>query len=122
MTSKTINEDSSFSYMARVHADGVNILQANLSAITYAIYNQASKAVILASTALTISNVIFDTLQTDGRWDEDGTGYNFRHDLDQTALADPSIIYVIEYRFTLQGGNSFYLDPATISVREILSS
>ena len=32
--------------------------------------------------ALTISDIIFNTLQTDDRWTVDSTGYNFRHEID----------------------------------------
>jgi hypothetical protein len=43
--------------------------------------------------------VIFDTPQTDGYWGLDLIGYNFRHELTQTALATQSA--------TLEGGKKY---------------
>ena len=120
-TKAIINEGSSFTVLARVHADGAEVLQENVAAIHYAVFNKASGEVILESTALTVNQVIFDTLQTDGRWNKDTTGYNFRHNINQSLLLNPEIEYAIEYKFTLTGGIVFYMDQILISVHGMFS-
>lgn len=117
-----VNEDSSFSVLARVHADGSNIVQTDLSSISRSIYNGSSGALISGPTALTVANVIFDTLQVDGRWSKDSTGYNFRDDIGSTVLTDPSIEYVLEYKFTLNTGTVFYMNEIRITVVGLFSS
>lgn len=113
-----VNEDSSFSLMQRIHADGVNIEQADVSSIAYKVTN-TNTGVEISGGTLTVSTVVYDTLQTDSRWEADSTGYNFRHDFDQTTLTDPDVVYVIEYEFTLISGNKFITDPFEISVRRL---
>jgi hypothetical protein len=57
--------------------------------------------------ALDINQIIFDTLQTDGLWDEDSRGYNFRHTIDissNPAFAIAGRSYQAEYRLTPTGG------------------
>lgn len=55
------------------------------------------------STSLTVSNIIFTALQTDGYWTRDSEGYSFRHMVDATL-------------FTMNGGKRYrvcYLIPTT---------
>jgi len=110
----TIQEDSTFSVMMRIEADGSNAVQADISSITWAIYD-ADETDATATGTLTVSNVIFDTLQTDGRWSKDDTGYNFRHDVAATVLTDPGT-YQIEYKVTFTGGDVSYLEPVRFAV------
>ena len=114
-----VREASSFSVMYRIQADGADITQAAVSSIQYAVINDGTKEVITSLASLTVSSVVFDTLQTDDRWTEDNTGYNFRHDVDQSVLTDPDISYRFEYKVTLSGGNEFWLKPFVINVDEI---
>ena len=80
-------------FLARVVGnDGSYLVQANLSSIAYSIFTlnpndpDSETAVVAAHTAtsLTVSAVIWDTLQLDALWrNDDGdyvdsTGYNFR--------------------------------------------
>jgi len=117
-----VNEDSAFSVMGRVHLAGANATQSDISSIEYQIFYTDSDTAHTTATALTVSSVIFNTLQTDGRWTEDNTGYNFRHDVASTILTDPTRKYEIEYKFTPVSGSPFYLDPVPINVKGVKSS
>lgn len=114
-----VREASSFSVMYRIQADGANVTQSDVSSIQYAVINDGTKEVITSLASLTVSSVVFDTLQTDDRWTEDNTGYNFRHDVDQSVLTNPDISYRFEYKVTLSSGNEFWLKPFVINVDEI---
>jgi len=116
-----INEDSAFSVMHRVHNAGEAITQADISSITYAIYPVDSTTAHTASTSLVVANVVFDSLQTDGRWTEDTTGYNFRHDGEYTIFTEPGT-YEIEYTFTPTNGQQFKIVTDPIVVNAVKSS
>ena len=118
----TVLEDSTFSIMARVHANGSNLLQADVSSITYSIFYTDSTVAHTTSTALTVSSVIYDTLQTDSRWTVDGTGYNFRHDVAASVLTDPTRVYQFEYLFTLADASAFFLKSRRIVVEPVKTS
>ena len=119
----TVLEDSTFSIMARVHANGANLTQSDVSTITYSIFYTDSTTAHTASTSLTVATVIFDTLQTsDGRWTVDGTGYNFRHDVAATVLTDPTRVYQFEYLFTLADSSAFFLKSRRIVVEPVKTS
>ena len=114
-----VNEDSSFAIMSRVSVAGELWTQAVVASISFKIWNSSN--VEIASVPLTISAVVFDTLQVDGRWKVDSTGYNFRHDLDHTVLTDAGT-YRIEYHVTMATSNEFILGPGSIEVPEMLTS
>ena len=111
-----VAEDSTFSVMLRLQVDGSNATQSALSSITWKAWNERNVGTVHASGTLTVSSVVFDTLQTDGRWTADATGYNFRHDITQATFTDPGR-YVIEYTVTMTGGNSFIAGPVAINVQ-----
>jgi len=73
-----VKEDSGFAVLARVQVDGSNWTQAGVSAINWKAWDIADRQNVHASGALTVGNVVFNSLQTDGRWTQDATGYNFR--------------------------------------------
>lgn len=79
-----VYEDTTFSLMGRIDVAGANAVQADISAITMYAWNKADLATELIADSLTVASVVFDTLQTDGRWAEDNTGYNFRYDVAST--------------------------------------
>ena len=96
--------------LARILApdDGDRILQADLSAIVWSLFEldgELSVAIVDGAT-LTIADVIFDTLQTDSRWTKDSTGYNFKHQIPSANLATGGHTFRAEYKFTA-GGESF---------------
>jgi len=82
---------------------GGNLKQANVTTIAYQVHDlhvSSTAGAVASSTGLTVSDVIFDTLQTDERWTKDTTGYNFRHTLGSTVFATGGHTYRVEYRLT----------------------
>lgn len=95
-------------FLARVvGADGAEIVQADISAITYSVYllddqDPDARTVITGhdGVACVVANTIFDTLQTDDTWECDAIGYNFRHVLDisaNTAFAIAGRNYAVNF-------------------------
>jgi hypothetical protein len=82
---------SGVSLMDRVQGNaGTNITQASISTISYSVYRYATRddaeaaqdgTEVVAATSLTVSAVVYDTLQTSSPWSstQDSTGYNFRY-------------------------------------------
>jgi hypothetical protein len=107
----TFLEDGGATVLARVYGNaGTAITQASLTSITWAVYNADTEAEILAPAALTVSAVVFDTLQTGNpRWTKDGVGYNFVHALPVTAFPAAVAKTRIQYKFTPTSGAAFWL-------------
>lgn len=108
-------KDGSAVLLARiVGANGSAIQQADLSAAQYTVYQidpddeDADQPVPgHTAVALTISAIIFDTLQTGGLWTVDATGYNFSHTLDVStaqAFAAAGVAYRIVFTLTPTSG------------------
>ena len=98
-------------FMARlVTASGQVINQASVSALEYTIYeltmdDPSGLIPVTGHTgvSLTISEVIFDTLQDDDAWAVDSVGYNFRHELDVSAneaFTEAGKVYQVRYELT----------------------
>ena len=87
--------------MARVvGSNNIAIKQADLNNVDYRVDEAGTQ--IVDTTALTIADVIFDTLQTttsDAAWTRDNTGYNFRHQLAAADLPDGDTTYLVQFRF-----------------------
>ena len=107
----TAFKNGSVTLMARVvGAAGANVVQADINTITYSVYllddqNPDDRTAVDEHTnvSLTVSEVIFNTLQTDALWTVDATGYNFCHTLDVStypAFAVAGRRYLIEYELT----------------------
>lgn len=105
----TVFEGSGATLMARVQGnDGQNIKQADLTAITCKVFDKTD-ATNVATPSITVSAVIFDTLQTDDRWTVDVTGYNFRHEQLASVFSGGGRIYRIEYKFDPGSGEDFFV-------------
>jgi len=114
-------EDAPIALMDRVKSiAGAYVTQASLSTITYRVDEYASQedaetttggTVITAATSLTISAVIFDTLQTAAPWDSaaDSTGYNFRLDLAGTHRPNGGKWHRVEIVITPSSGGAYPL-------------
>lgn len=89
--------------LARIRSvNGSYLTQASLSSITYAVFNLTGNtpSTVLSSGTLTISSVVFDSLQTDARWTTDSVGYNFRVTIPGSAFALAATLYRVEVTFT----------------------
>ena len=122
MDTQIVYEDSTFSVLARIHANGSNVTQSDVTSITYQIFPTDSDTAHTGETSLTVSAVIYDTLQTDGRWTKDLSGYNFKHDVAATVLVDPLDDYQFEYKVTMSDASVFHWLPDPISLIPIKSS
>lgn len=104
-------EDSAFTVLQRVQVNGADWTQAQVSSITYKVWNTTDPVTPVASGSVTVASSVFDTLQLDGRWPLDEEGYNFRHTLAATVLTE-SGTYRVEYKVTLASGSVFHLAPS----------
>jgi hypothetical protein len=105
-------EDGSATLYARLTArdgtgtlqsDGTRLLkQADLSALSVKVFDVSGEAAETYSATLTISSVVFDTLQTS--WGEDSTGYNFLAEIPTTAFPSGGKNYQAEVKITTTGG------------------
>lgn len=93
-------EGQAVTHMARMTGnDAANITQASLSSIQLRIFDDDGN--VIATRALVITTVVFDTLQQtadDARWTLDSVGFNF---LNQTLMSDlpkGDTLYRFEYR------------------------
>lgn len=111
----TVFKQSSAVLLARiVGADAEAIVQADVTAIRYSILKlrecQPDVSEAIAGhddVALTVSEVVFDTLQTDDLWSADVVGYNFRHELDVStdeAFPTAGVSYQVRYEVTPVSG------------------
>lgn len=102
-----IYEDAGASLMARVvGTNGSNIVQADISSISCAVFVNGTS---VATPSITVSTVVFNTLQTDARWTLDTTGYNFRHDAAASVFSTGATAYRVEYKFTPASGEVFFV-------------
>jgi hypothetical protein len=101
--------------MARVvDSAGDNIDQAGVSAIQYSIFEldpcRPDNLTVVTGhdgVSLSVSNVIYDALQTDGLWTVDEEGYNFRHEINVTsaeAFPKAGAQYQVRYELTPTDG------------------
>lgn len=102
-------EDGGATCLARiVGLSGSNITQAVVSSIACTVYD-VTGAVSIITPSITVSSVVFDTLQTDSRWDVDSTGFNFAHALPATAFPTYGHVYRVEYKFAPVSGAAYYV-------------
>lgn len=120
----TVVENSPFFVMMRIHGMvGATINQASVSGIIAKIYeiSGATPEVATQTENLTVSEVIFDTLQTAG-WTTDATGYNFGHVVPAAWVVKGGAHYDIEYRVTPTAGDPYYLPRVRVQTTNYLSS
>ena len=106
---QAVFEDSAFSLLARIHANGANVVQANVSAISIKVYDLAAPTVLVGSELTpSAASVIYNTLQTDARWSRDNVGYNFRYDVADTILPAGGKVYRIKVKMTPTTGSPYH--------------
>ncbi len=105
-------EDSGFYLMARFKSPtGANGVQADITSISLSVFDESSTTAIAGPTALTVSAVVFDTLQTtilDPRWTKDSTGYNFAYSALAAHVPNPGWTR-FEFKFTPASGQVFFI-------------
>jgi hypothetical protein len=108
-TNATIYEDTGVTCMSRILGDdAAAITQATTSAITIAVFkNTSTTATYTAS--LTVADVVFDSYQTDARWDKDSTGYNWRYAVIASVFDDGDATYRLEFKFTPTSGSQYFV-------------
>jgi hypothetical protein len=116
-----INEDSAVVVTALLldTPDETALVQSDFSAIAWKLFNYNDRTKV-ASGTLTISSVVFNTLQ-DWPAKPNETGYNFKAEFSGTYFTQATQRYRMEILFTLSGGESFpvILD---LSATEVFSS
>lgn len=111
-----ILEDEGLQARARIEdPDGTPYTQASLSAITCSVRNRATEAEV-ATPSVVIANAIFDTLQS---WDEDTTGYNFKHEVGDASEFATAGNYLVIYTFTPASGQPVSHLRVDVTVSEI---
>lgn len=87
-----------------VDGEGNWVQQADVSTVTYEMFDLDAPTTAYASGTLVVATVIDDTPTDDNVWTKDGTGYNFVHDIAASNFTDSGSIVRIEYTVTLAGG------------------
>jgi hypothetical protein len=97
-----------------VNSDGDEVQQADVSTVKYSVFEidpcQPDNLTVVAGhddVSLTVSDVIYDSLQTGGLWTVDSTGYNFRHEINVTsaeAFPKAGAQYQVRYELTPSAG------------------
>ena len=105
-------KDGDATCLARVKMSGSLLLQATAATISRSVYLKeqnpgADRTLVSGPTALTVASVVFDTLQTDDRWDRDSTGYNFRDSIPYTVFSQAGRVYEVDYSFVGSGDQRF---------------
>ena len=100
-----ISEGSGAHVLCKVRRnDGEYALQSDVTAISHSVFDvtSATPDSATSSGALTVSAVVFDSLQYDSRWPSNG--YNFLHEISQTIVPTGGHTYRIEYVFDAASG------------------
>jgi hypothetical protein len=94
-------------YVTRDNADNeVGVVQADVSAITVAVWDADRSVETLASTVVDKTTTVFNTPLTGSLWTEGAPGFNFKHRVPATAFPEPGE-YRVEYLFTLTGNVTY---------------
>jgi hypothetical protein len=112
-------EDGGVTLMDRVYGNaGTALTQATTTSIVLAVYqcnteDDAENAVgtVLSGVggSLTVSAVVYDSLQTAAPWTKDTTGYNFRYNAAATHLPVGGKWYRFEFLVTPTSGAAFWV-------------
>ncbi len=86
----TVFKNGSATLLARVvGAGGIPVTQADVASAKYTLYlvdesdpDTVTPVTGHAEVALDVASLVYDSLQNDDLWNEDDTGYNFKHVLD----------------------------------------
>lgn len=98
-------EDIGLPIMARmVTPEGELVTQADVISVTLHVFDMSNADEETENSTLTVSDVIFDELQTNRLWQADSDGFNFRHYCPGTAFPTAMHKYRIQYEVHLTSG------------------
>ncbi len=111
----TAFRDGSVTLLARVVGQsGQPIVQADIASAQYSVYvlddqdaNGRTAVAGHTDVALSVADLVFNTLQTDALWTVDSVGYNLRHVLDvsdEPAFATAGRRFLVELRLSPTSG------------------
>jgi hypothetical protein len=123
----TVNVGGTVACMARVRNvdTAAYITPSTVSTITYSIYSldestQARTAVSAHSAvSVVVASSVYDTLQTTLGWDDDTTGFNFRHVINissNAAFATVNTTYVVEFTITPTSGQKILVPFKVVAI------
>ena len=102
-----------------VDAVGTVLTQSAIASATYSIYlldddDPNARTVVTGHSAasLTVSAILYNTLQTDATWTKDSTGYNFKHTVPiatSNAFAIAGRNYLVEYILIPTSGQKIFI-------------
>lgn len=110
ITYDAVMEDSAVGVLMRVMKGASAATQSDfgIGTITYSVKDLTAGTMAITDTALTVSTVIQNSLQTDAQWVQDTTGYNFTWNVPGTAFPTAGHVYAIQVRFLPASDNSFW--------------
>lgn len=112
-------QGSGFTLAAYVegHTAGTPVVQADITSINVSQYLVSAPTVLLDSSALTVSEVVFDVLQTGGIWEDiDDIGYNFKWSVPASWMTGVAGLYRFEFLVDPVTGENFYFACNTNSL------
>lgn len=111
--SVVVNEGSACVLLARIiKEDGLPIKQEDITSISFSSTKVGTTGAVTGPTAVSKTDVIFDTLQLDRRWTSDRQGYNFKYSPDVAAYPDGDADYYLLVTVTPSAGRPLVVDFA----------
>lgn len=97
-----MEDGSAVLYHMVIGQDGLACVKASFAAITFKVFNEATRIQIGTAGTVNIANCVFDTLQTiadDPRvaGSDVAEGFNFRHTVSASYFPEGNAIYRVEY-------------------------
>lgn len=80
------------------------LTRAAVASVAVTVADLDAAEIVYQDEAITVADVIYDSLQTPAEWTVDATGYNFAHDLPVEAFPSANKRYEVTYWFTPPGG------------------
>lgn len=117
-----VYEDGGADFRARVYGHaGALLQQATVSTITGKVFDldSATPTTAVYTPTLVVATQVFDTLQTDGTWTLDTTGYNFAHAMPADAFPTGNHRYRVEYKITPTGAAGSAVIWVTFDVKAV---
>ena len=114
-------EDGGYTVLARILGhDGSAITRSDVSSIAWTVAEITVPDTVVASGTLTVSDVVYDALQTsDARWSLDTTGFNFAAAMAASTVPNGNKVYRLRFTFTPTTGEVYPM-PVTLHTRNLM--